>query len=67
MHLGRGCQWLSDLRLAPAGHDTVSRRGGDDGRVLFHHQRVADVAGMHRADVRGLLAVETGVLIRPSR
>jgi len=64
-YLWASCIWarlpvLSDLRLAPAA--TIPFLGGVvmTARVLFHHQRVADVAGMHRADVRGLLLLKQG-------
>ena len=67
MHLGCRCRRLCYLRLAATGGDTISRRRGDDGRIFFNRQRFVDVAGLYRADVRGLLAVETGVLIRPDK
>ena len=67
VHLGRCRWWLHDLWLAAEIHDSISRWTGNDHRVFFNRQRAADVAGLYRPDVRGLLAVETGVLIRPSK
>jgi hypothetical protein len=61
VHLGRHCQRVSDLRLAATGGDTLRRRRGNDGSVVFR-SRPADVAYLHRNDGGGLLAVETRVL-----
>jgi hypothetical protein len=60
--LGRDCGWLLGLRLAATRILAPRRRSVDDAGVFFYSQRVADVADLHRGDVRGLLAGETGIL-----
>jgi len=65
VHLERDCQWLPDLRLAPAGRHPLCRRRGDD-RFMFS-SRPADVTRLHRRNGGGLLADETGLLIRPDK
>jgi hypothetical protein len=60
--LGCDCGRLLGLRLAAKSNLAFGRRRSDDDGIHLHGQRVADVADLHRGDVRCLLAGETGVL-----
>lgn len=60
--LGRDCQRLLDLWLAAKVGMASRRRCGDDGGFHFRRQRIADVADLHRGDVRGLVVNETRLL-----
>ena len=62
MHLGRNCRRLHDLRLAATGFAAVPRRSGHHRRLVFHRQRIVDVAGLRCVDVYHLLVAETGIL-----
>ena len=64
VHLGRRRQRLHAVWLAAKGHDSISRRTGDDRRVIFNRQRDAHVAGQPRHHAHRLVAVETGILKR---
>ena len=60
VHLGRNRRRLSGLWLAAEVGDSVRRRRGDVGGVFFIG--VANVANLHRDDVRSLVAGEARLL-----
>ena len=62
--LGCDCQWLPDLWLAAKSDVAIYRRSCDGYGIVFHRQRVADVARLYRADGFCLLDGKTGLLIR---
>lgn len=67
MPLGRGGQRLLPLWLETAFIDSLSRRFRHDDHVVHRAECAGDVAGLRRGDLRGLVAVEAGILAeRPS-